>query len=51
MKVSLVIPIYNEMHSIEELCNEIDDVMETHSIEAEIILVVDGSTDESWKEI
>ena len=51
MKVSLVIPIYNEMHSIEELCNEIDEVMETHSIEAEIILVDDGSTDESWKEI
>lgn len=51
MKVSFVIPIYNEMHSIEDLCDEINEVMDKHAIDAEIILVDDGSTDESWKEI
>lgn len=49
LAVSLVIPAMNEQESLEELHRQIVSVCKTHSIERQIILVDDGSTDESWQ--
>jgi len=46
--VSIVIPLYNEEESLEELCQWINQVMESHGYSYEVILVDDGSTDNSW---
>ena len=48
MKLSLVIPLYNEEESLEQLHREIDDVANANSYDIEIIFVDDGSTDKSW---
>jgi glycosyltransferase involved in cell wall biosynthesis len=45
LDISVVIPIYNEADSIEELRAEIDHVMITSCSSYEIIFVDDGSTD------
>lgn len=50
-KVSFVVPIFNEKESIETLCKAISEAMQTTSHPYEIILVNDGSSDESWNEI
>ena len=44
---SIMVPIYNEAQSIEELCDRVDRVFETRGETAnfEIIFVDDGSTD------
>lgn len=47
--ISVVIPLYNEEESITELCEWISRVMASHGFTYEIILVDDGSTDQSWK--
>lgn len=47
--LSIVIPLYNEQDSIEILVNEIIEVMlKANIIEYEIILINDGSDDDSW---
>ncbi|HZH55303.1 MAG TPA: glycosyltransferase family 2 protein [Sphingobacteriaceae bacterium] len=51
MDISVVIPLYNEEESLPELCAWIQRVTEKHGFTAEIILVDDGSTDDSWKVI
>jgi dolichol-phosphate mannosyltransferase len=51
MKLSLVIPLYNEEESLEQLHKEICEVAETNSYDLEIIFVDDGSTDQSWATI
>ena len=48
MKLSLVIPLYNEEASLEQLHKEISEVAEANSYIIEIIFVDDGSTDKSW---
>jgi glycosyltransferase involved in cell wall biosynthesis len=50
-KVSLVVPIYNEKENIEALCQAISAAMEPTSYPYEIILVNDGSSDDTWAEI
>lgn len=45
MKISLVVPCYNEEENVERLFEEIDAVIESHDLDAEVILVDDGSTD------
>lgn len=45
MKISVVIPVYNEEASLEELCRQI----RAASPEAEVVFVDDGSKDNSWK--
>ena len=47
--ISLVIPLYNEVESLPELCTWIDKVCVEHKYSYEIVLVDDGSTDGSWK--
>ncbi|MFT3823441.1 MAG: glycosyltransferase family 2 protein [Chitinophagaceae bacterium] len=51
MDVSLVIPLYNEDESLPELCAWIERVVNEHGYTYEIILVDDGSTDNSWEVI
>lgn len=51
MDISLVIPLYNEVESLEELTRWIDQVMQAHQYSYELIYVDDGSTDGSWPEI
>ena len=45
MKISLVIPCYNEEESLPQLICEIDEVVAGHQLDAEVILIDDGSTD------
>lgn len=46
--LSIVIPVYNEEESIPELLEWIFRVVDSEKIDSEIILVDDGSTDDSW---
>ena len=49
MDLSLVIPLYNEEESLPELCAWIKRVVDQQQFSYEIILIDDGSTDESWQ--
>jgi glycosyltransferase involved in cell wall biosynthesis len=49
MDLSLVIPLYNEEESLPELCAWIRRVCTENRYSYEIILVDDGSNDDSWK--
>ena len=46
--VSVVVPLYNEEESLQELVAWIDRVAQSNSLSYEIIMVDDGSTDSSW---
>jgi len=48
MDISVVIPLYNEEESLPELVKWIDKVMQEHSFSHEILLIDDGSNDNSW---
>jgi glycosyltransferase involved in cell wall biosynthesis len=51
MDISVVVPLFNEDESLPELEAWIRRVMEENNFSYEIILVDDGSTDNSWKVI
>lgn len=51
MDISVVIPLYNEEESLNELYDWIRKVMEENHFSYEVIFVDDGSTDASWKVI
>ncbi len=51
MDISVVVPLYNEAESLPELTDWISRVMESHNFSHEIILVDDGSDDNSWEVI
>jgi glycosyltransferase involved in cell wall biosynthesis len=51
MDLSIVVPLYNEEESLPELCSWIKSVCDLHNYSYEIILVDDGSSDDSWKVI
>lgn len=48
MDVSIVVPLLNEEESLSELCNWIERVVNINNLSYEIILIDDGSTDNSW---
>ena len=48
MDISVVIPLFNEEESLPELLEWINRVMQKNSFTYEVILVDDGSTDNSW---
>jgi len=48
MDLSIVIPLKNEEESLPELCEWIVRVMNKNNYSYEVILVDDGSTDDSW---
>ena len=51
MNISVVVPLYNEAESLPELVDWTRRVMEENGFSYEIILVDDGSSDESWEVI
>src|SRR4028119_10945 len=48
MDVSIVVPLLDEEESLYELCEWIERVSNANSLSYEIILIDDGSTDNSW---
>ena len=51
MDISLVIPLLNEVESLQELSDWIDKVMSENKHSYELILIDDGSSDGSWQKI
>lgn len=51
MNISVVIPLLNEEESLPELCGWIEQVMVDNNFLYELILIDDGSKDNSWKVI
>jgi glycosyltransferase involved in cell wall biosynthesis len=51
MDLSIVVPLLNEDESLPELSAWIERIMNEHHYSYEIIMVDDGSTDDSWKVI
>ena len=51
MNISIVIPLYNEEESLHELCAWIDRVMKINNYTYELLLIDDGSKDNSWQVI
>jgi glycosyltransferase involved in cell wall biosynthesis len=51
MKLSIVIPLLNEEESLPELCAWIKKVVDTNNLSYEVLLIDDGSTDNSWEVI
>jgi glycosyltransferase involved in cell wall biosynthesis len=51
MDLSIVIPLYNEEESLPELCEWIKRVCTERQLSYEIVMVDDGSTDDSWNVI
>ena len=51
MDLSVVIPLLNEQNSLEELIVKISSVVKKLELNYEIILIDDGSNDDSWKSI
>lgn len=49
MDISIVVPLFNEEESLPELCSWIQRVMTENNFTYEIILIDDGSSDNSWK--
>ena len=51
MEISIVIPLLNEAESLPELTRWIARVLEAQGLSYEVILIDDGSTDDSWSVI
>ena len=51
MDISVVIPLFNEEESLNELFEWIKRVMDEHHFSYEVIFVNDGSTDHSWDKV
>ena len=49
--LSIVIPVYNEVESLDALLAEIDEVAREHKYDVDLIFVDDGSRDGSWEVI
>jgi glycosyltransferase involved in cell wall biosynthesis len=51
MDLSIIIPLYNEDESLPELCSWIEAVVTKEQLSYEVIMIDDGSTDNSWNVI
>ncbi len=51
MDLSIVVPLFNEVESLPELCDWINRVLTSNKLSYELILVDDGSNDGSWEQI
>lgn len=50
-RISVVVPVYNESGGVAELLAELLPVLETSGYRYEVILVDDGSADDTWQRI
>jgi glycosyltransferase involved in cell wall biosynthesis len=48
MRLSIVIPVYNEADTLQRLLDELAGALAAQTLEYEVILVDDGSTDDTW---
>jgi len=48
MNISVIVPLFNEAESLPELCAWISRVMDSKSYSYEVLLIDDGSKDNSW---
>ena len=46
--ISIIVPLYNEDESLPELAEWIEKVCGEHGYSYEVIMIDDGSTDNSW---
>lgn len=51
MDISVVVPLFNEAESLPELAEWIERVMDEHNFAYEVLMIDDGSTDDSWQVI
>lgn len=51
LDISVVVPLYNEEESLGELVAWIDRVATTNKLSYEVIMVDDGSSDNSWEQV
>jgi len=51
MDISIVVPLYNEAESLPELAAWIERVMTANNFTYEVLMINDGSTDDSWSVI
>ena len=51
MDISVVVPLFNEAESLPELAAWIERVMNEHNFSYEVLMIDDGSTDDSWQVI
>jgi glycosyltransferase involved in cell wall biosynthesis len=51
MKISIIVPCFNEMSNLEVLSERIKRSLEKNNIVFEVILVDDGSQDKTWETI
>ena len=49
MDISVIVPLFNEEESLPELTNWVKRVMDQHQFSYEIIMIDDGSKDNSWQ--
>jgi dolichol-phosphate mannosyltransferase len=49
--LSIVIPVFNEQDTLDELHRQIDEAARQHGYEIELVFVDDGSADASWQKI
>lgn len=49
--LSVVLPAYNEELMIEKTCNVLHEILSNAGISYELVLINDGSTDNTWNEI
>ena len=50
-QISVVVPVYNEYESLPELVQWVDRVMHENNFTYQLILIDDGSSDDSWEVI
>ncbi len=49
MDISVIVPLYNEAESLPELASWIERVMKENNFSYEVLMINDGSNDESWE--
>lgn len=49
--LSLVIPCYNEEESVDELVTEVLEVLDKNTLDGEVVIVDDGSSDATWEKL
>jgi glycosyltransferase involved in cell wall biosynthesis len=50
-EVSVIVPVFNEVNAIETTLLQLDEILKQEQYTYEILVVNDGSTDETWSKI